>query len=122
MSNELFNEEEEFLALLEEEAAELAAKTDEDVLETVSEEVEEPAVVKEEVLEVEDKPAKTPKVEKKPTEKTVALLSTRNVSWNGVGRVEVGYNIVTEEQAEKWLTRNHITVATPDDVAKGYGL
>jgi hypothetical protein len=122
MSNELFNEEEEFLALLEEEAAELAAKTDEDVLETVSEEVEEPAVVKEEVLEVKDKPAKTPKVEKKPTEKTVALLSTRNVSWNGVGKVEIGYNIVTEEQAEKWLTRNHITVATPEDVAKGYGL
>jgi len=122
MSNELFNEEEEFLALLEEEAAELAAKTDEDVLETVSEEVEEPAVVKEEVLEVEDKPAKTLKVEKKPTEKTVALLSTRNVSWNGVGKVEIGYNIVTEEQAEKWLTRNHITLATPEDVAKGYGL
>jgi hypothetical protein len=122
MSNELFNEEEEFLALLEEEAAELAAKTDEDVLETVSEEVEEPAVAKEEVLEVEDKPTKTPKVEKKPTEKTVALLSTRNVSWNGVGKVEIGYNIVTEEQAEKWLTRNHITVATPEDVAKGYGL
>jgi len=122
MSNELFNEEEEFLALLEEEAAELAAKTDEEVLETVSEEVEEPAVVKEEVLEVEDKPAKTPKADKKSTEKTVALLSTRSVSWNGVGKVEVGYNIVTEEQAEKWLTRNHITVATPEDVAKGYGL
>ncbi len=122
MSNELFNEEEEFLALLEEEAAELAAKTDEEVLETVSEEVEEPAVVKEEVLEVEDKPAKTPKADKKSAEKTVALLSTRSVSWNGVGKVEVGYNIVTEEQAEKWLTRNHITVATPEDVAKGYGL
>lgn len=123
MSNELFNEEEEFLALLEEEAAELAAQADEEVLETVSEEVEEPAVVKEEVLEeVEDKPAKAPKAEKKSSEKTVALLSTRSVSWNGVGKVEVGYNIVTQEQAEKWLTRSHITVATPEDVAKGYGL
>jgi hypothetical protein len=122
MSNELFNEEEEFLALLEEEAAELSANAEEEVLETVSEEVEEPATVKEEVLEVEDKPTKTPKVDKKSAEKTVALLSTRSVSWNGVGKVEVGYNIVTEEQAEKWLTRNHITVATPSDVAKGYGL
>ena len=36
MSNELFNKEEEFLALLEEEAAELAAQADEEVLETVS--------------------------------------------------------------------------------------
>jgi|688.fasta_scaffold1519692_1 hypothetical protein len=117
MSDELINEEEQFLALLQEEAEELAAKEEAVVL-------DEPEVpVVEKVAPVaEEKPAKPAKVEKKTAEKTVALLSTRNVSWNGVGKVEVGYNIVTEEQAEKWLTRNHITLATPEDVAKGYGL
>jgi hypothetical protein len=121
MSDELINEEEEFLALLQEEAEELAAKEQE---EAATEEVEDAPVVEEVVPVVEktekvEKPAKT---EKKPVENTVALLSTRNVSWNGVGSVEVGFNIVTKEQAEKWLTRNHITLATPEDVAKGYGL
>lgn len=118
MSDELINEDEEFLALLQEEAEELAAK---EQAEAAVEAVEETPVV-EEVVPVVEKTEKPAKVEKKSTEKTVALLSTRNVSWNGVGSVEVGYNIVTPEQAEKWLTRTHITLATPEDVAKGYGL
>jgi hypothetical protein len=118
MSDELINEDEEFLALLQEEAEELAAK---EQAEAIVEAVEETPVV-EEVVPVVEKTEKPAKTEKKSAEKTVALLSTRNVSWNGVGSVEVGYNIVTAEQAEKWLTRNHITVATPEDVAKGYGL
>ena len=118
MSDELINEDEEFLALLQEEAEELAAK---EQAEVVTEEVEETPVVEEVVAPVEKKTEKPAKADKK-TEDTVALLSTRNVSWNGVGSVEVGYNIVTPEQAEKWLTRNHITLATPEDVAKGYGL
>jgi hypothetical protein len=119
MSDELINEEEQFLALLEEEAKELAAKEE---APAVEEAVEENPVAEEVAPAVEEKPAKAAKVEKKNSEKTVALVSTRNVTWNGVGSVKVGYNIVTEEQAEKWLTRNHITVATPEDVAKGYGL
>ena len=118
MSDELINEEEEFLALLQEEAEELAAKEQE---EATIEEVEETPVV-EEVAPVVEKTEKPAKTEKKNADKTVALLSTRNVTWNGVGSVEVGFNIVTEEQAEKWLTRSHITLATPEDVAKGYGL
>lgn len=120
MSDELINEEEEFLALLQEEAAELAAKEQETVVE--EEQAEEVPTVEEVAPVEEPKPEKPAKAEKKTAEKTVALLSTRNVTWNGVGKVEVGYNIVTEEQAEKWLTRNHITLATPEDVAKGYGL
>jgi hypothetical protein len=125
MSDELINEEQEFLALLEEEARELeqkeAATTEEVVIEETP--VEEVPVVEEPAPAVEEKSvAKPAKAEKKSAEKTVALLSTRNVTWNGVGSVTVGYNIVTEEQAEKWLTRSHITLATPEDVAKGYGL
>lgn len=65
------------------------------------------------------KAAKTsPKIDKS---ETVAVRSTRNVTWSGVGKVYNGYNIVTKEAAEKWLTRNHITLATPEEVAKEFG-
>lgn len=52
----------------------------------------------------------------------VAVHSTRNVTWSGVGKVYRGYNIVTQEQADKWLTRDHIRMATPEEVAKEFGL
>lgn len=68
------------------------------------------------------------KEEKKPaakkTEKkkdTVAVHSTRNVTWAEVGKVYIGYNIVTKEQADKWLTRDHIRLATPEEVAREFG-
>jgi hypothetical protein len=61
-------------------------------------------------------------VKKEKKEKTVAIHSTRNVTWNGVGKVYRGYNIVDEETAEKWLTREHIRIATPSEVAAEYGL
>jgi hypothetical protein len=59
-------------------------------------------------------------VEKK-VNKTVALHSTKNVSLPGVGKVYRGYNIVTPQQAEKWLERSHIRLATPEEVAKEFG-
>jgi hypothetical protein len=31
-----------------------------------------------------------------------------------------GYNIVTKEQADKWLTRDHTRLATPEEVAKEF--
>ena len=52
---------------------------------------------------------------------TVAIYSDRNVSWNGVGQIKKGYNIVTKDQAAKWLTRNHVREATPEEVASEYG-
>ena len=52
---------------------------------------------------------------------TVALYSDRNVHWSGVGKLEKGYNIVTKEQAAKWLTRNHVREASPEEVASEYG-
>lgn len=51
----------------------------------------------------------------------VAIHSTKNVTWSGVGKVYRGYNIVTKEAAEKWLTRNHTRPATPEEVAKEFG-
>lgn len=69
------------------------------------------------------KPKKPKKVEapKKQKEK-VALRSTRNVTWMGVGQVKIGINYVTPEEAKQWETRDHITLLKPEDVAKEYGL
>jgi hypothetical protein len=62
----------------------------------------------------------------KPTksdgEGKVAIFSTRNVTWQGLGSVKKGYNIVSEDAAKKWSTRGHIRVATPEEVAKEFGL
>ena len=52
---------------------------------------------------------------------TVALYSTKNVSWSEVGKVYRGYNIVEKDAADKWLTRPHIRMATPEEVAKEFG-
>ena len=51
-----------------------------------------------------------------PKKQKVALYSTRNVYWEGVGEVLRGYNFVTPEQAEMWKQRIHIRVATPEEI------
>jgi hypothetical protein len=61
-----------------------------------------------------------PKVEK-PVSDKVALFSEGNIFWNGVGEVVKGYNIVTKEVSEKWLTHKKVRIATPQEVAKHYG-
>lgn len=57
----------------------------------------------------------------KKKEDKVAIYSERNVSWTSVGKVYRGYNIVTQAQADKWLTRSHCRLATPEEVAKEFG-
>ena len=62
--------------------------------------------------------------EKKPIKaesEKIAVYSTRNVTWQGVGKVYRGYNIVNKEQADKWLTRDHTRLATPEEVAEEFG-
>jgi ribosomal protein L7Ae-like RNA K-turn-binding protein len=61
-----------------------------------------------------------PKAEK-PVNEKVALFSERNIFWSGVGEIVKGYNIVTKEVSEKWLTTNKVRIATPQEVAKHYG-
>lgn len=51
----------------------------------------------------------------------VALWSSSNVRWTGVGSLSKGYNIINKEAAEKWLTRNGVREATPEEVATHYG-
>ena len=53
-------------------------------------------------------------------EETVAVHSTRNVVWSGVGKVIRGYNIVSKSASLKWLERDHIRLSTPEEVAKEY--
>jgi len=54
-------------------------------------------------------------------EETVAVYSSRNVTWNGVGKVYTGYNIVSKSAADQWVKRDHIRLATPEEVAREYG-
>jgi hypothetical protein len=72
------------------------------------------------VTKTKPKQAKSQKTvaEKKDT---VAIRSTKNVSWSGVGKIHRGINIVEKSIADQWLTRSHVTVATPEEVAKEFG-
>jgi len=55
-------------------------------------------------------------------ENKIPIHSQKNMHWNGVGSIKSGYNIVTEEAADKWLTRKGIRKATAEEVASHYGL
>jgi DNA-binding protein H-NS len=66
------------------------------------------------------KPNKEKKASAQKTE-TVAIYSTKNVTWSGVGKVYRGYNIVSVIEADKWIQRDHIRLATPEEVAKEFG-
>jgi len=58
---------------------------------------------------------------KKEKEVTLAIHSTRNVVWEGVGKIAKGYNILPKAEADKWLTRSHVREATPEEIAREYG-
>lgn len=51
----------------------------------------------------------------------VALYSSKNIHWNGLGALTVGYNIVSKEASEKWITRKAVRIAQPEEVASYYG-
>lgn len=54
-------------------------------------------------------------------ENKVAIWSARNLRWTGVGQLSTGYNIVTEEAAEKWLGRQGVRKASPEELSTYYG-
>jgi hypothetical protein len=62
------------------------------------------------------------KAPEKMTPTKVAVYSEKNLRWNMIGTLTPGYNIVTKEEAEKWLTLNSVREATPEEVADHYGL
>ena len=55
------------------------------------------------------------------TDKKVALYSLGNLHWQGVGQLVTGYNIVSKESSEKWLTLKKVRSATPEELANYYG-
>lgn len=69
-----------------------------------------------------DRALKTKEPVAKTGKFTTAIYSSKNVSWQGVGKVKKGFNIVSHAEAEKWLTRKHVRVATPEEVAAEYGV
>lgn len=52
----------------------------------------------------------------------VALYSSKNLSWTGVGKLIKGYNILNKDAAEKWLTKSGVRIATPEEIKKEYDL
>lgn len=69
---------------------------------------------------VPPKPAVKKPEPKTDAAETVAIHSTKNVVWQGVGKVTRGVNIVSKNEADQWLTRNHVTLLTPEEVAKEF--
>ncbi len=61
------------------------------------------------------------KKNEQPKEEKMAIFSSKNVTWPEVGKVYRGYNIVNKSEADKWLTRNHVRLATPKEVAEEFG-
>lgn len=60
-------------------------------------------------------------VEPSKTNEKVALYSSKTLHWARVGQLIPGYNIVTKEASEKWLTRKQVRLATPEELANYYG-
>ena len=50
-----------------------------------------------------------------------ALYSERNLHMDNLGALKVGYNIVSKEASEKWLTHRLVRIAPPEEVALYYG-
>lgn len=50
----------------------------------------------------------------------VALYSERNLHWVGVGELKMGYNIVTKEQADKWISNKSVREASPEELKGAY--
>ena len=57
----------------------------------------------------------------KSMENKVALYSERNLHMDNLGALKVGYNIVSKEASEKWLTHRLVRVASPEELAAYYG-
>jgi len=52
----------------------------------------------------------------------VAIYSSKNLSWSGVGKLIKGYNILDKDTADKWLEKNAVRLATPEEIKKEYDL
>jgi hypothetical protein len=56
----------------------------------------------------------------KDTVEKVAIYSNKNLFKNGLGELKIGYNIVTKEASDFWVTHKAVRTATPEEVAQAY--
>ena len=68
------------------------------------------------------KPEPKPVVKSTEKKETVAVKSTKNVSWGENGKLSKGINILSKDKAEIWLEKPYVTLVSPEEVAKEYGL
>lgn len=62
------------------------------------------------------KAAPAPKVAEEESGEKVALFVSRNVHWQGIGKLQKGYAIVSKEAAEKWVELPAVRLATPEEI------
>ena len=51
----------------------------------------------------------------------VAIFSSRNINWQGVGSIVKGYNFVSEEAYKSWITRSAVRIASPEEIKANLG-
>jgi hypothetical protein len=51
---------------------------------------------------------------------SVAIYSSKNLFKYGLGELKIGYNIVTKEASNFWISQSSVRTATPEEVAKAY--
>jgi hypothetical protein len=54
------------------------------------------------------------------TTEKVAIYSSKNLFKYGLGELKIGYNIVTKEASNFWISQSSVRTATPEEVAKAY--
>lgn len=62
------------------------------------------------------KAAPAPKVVEADAGEKVAIFASRNIHWQGMGKIQKGYAIVSKEDAEKWVTLPSVRLATPEEI------
>jgi hypothetical protein len=62
------------------------------------------------------KAAPAPKVAEEESGEKVALFVSRNIHWQGIGKLQKGYAIVSKEAAEKWVELPAVRLATPEEI------
>jgi hypothetical protein len=50
----------------------------------------------------------------------VAIYSSKSLFKYGLGKLNIGYNIVTKDASDFWITHKAVRIATPAEVAKAY--
>lgn len=70
---------------------------------------------------LEEFPSRPKEEKKEKSGEKIAVYSSRDLFWSQVGELKFGYNIVSKEDSEKWLTHKAVRTASPEEVARHYG-